>query len=88
MANFFAFSIFLLSNFNIIYLSKFFILRFKYFKITINKIIENGLNKYIKDKKVNHIGKRLRILVTIYLERNLKLHKNKFDALRLEVSLE
>jgi hypothetical protein len=27
----------------------------KYFKITINKIIEEGAKKYVKDKKVNHI---------------------------------
>jgi hypothetical protein len=26
----------------------------KYFKITINKIIQEGAKKYIKDKKVNH----------------------------------
>ena len=34
-----------------------------------------------------NIAKRLRV-VTIYFEKNLKYHKNKFDALRLEASLE
>jgi hypothetical protein len=34
-----------------------------------------------------NIAKRLRV-VTIYCEKNLKYHKNKFDALRLEASLE
>ncbi len=34
-----------------------------------------------------NIAKRLRV-VTIYCEKNLKYHINKFDALRLEASLE
>jgi hypothetical protein len=34
-----------------------------------------------------NIAKRLRV-VTIYCEKNLKYHKNKFEALRLEASLE
>ena len=34
-----------------------------------------------------NFAKRLRV-VTIYFEKNLKYHKNKFEALRLEASLE
>ena len=34
-----------------------------------------------------NIAKRLRV-VTIYFEKNLKYHKNKFEALRLEACLE